>query len=94
MARTLEDVSHLFLSEEEAVSGMPDSLPDGSGWQSEKMNDRLKRAVADLTLDNLILKEASGRLERLERENELLKRAVADLTLDNLLLKEAAKGHR
>jgi len=26
----------------------------------EKENSRLKRAVADLTLDNLILKEASG----------------------------------
>ena len=31
----------------------------GMGVSQEKENTRLKRAVADLTLDNLILKEAS-----------------------------------
>jgi hypothetical protein len=55
-------------------------------------NERLRRAVADLTLDSLILKDAAKKLKALESENELLKRAVADLTLDNLILKDAARG--
>ena len=61
-ARTLEDVSHLFLSEQMAGSGRPSEAPDDSARRIATGTALLKRAVADLTLDNLILKqEAKGR---------------------------------
>jgi hypothetical protein len=91
LARGLEDVSHLFLSDGSAGAGAPDESPHGSARQIEERNELLKRAVADLTLENLLLKEAATRVKELEKENELLKRAVADLTLDTLFLKDAAK---
>jgi hypothetical protein len=91
-ARTLEDVSHLFLSEQNAGSGTPSEAPEGSARRIGMGTELLKRALADLTLDNLILKKAAERLKELEKENELLRQAVADLTLDNLILKQEAKG--
>jgi hypothetical protein len=93
LARTLEDVSHLFLSTEGAGAGAAEQLPQSPAGPIGRENARLRRALADLTVDHLVVRDAAEKLKKLERENELLRRAVADLTLDNLILKDAARGN-
>lgn len=84
-------MSHLFLSEE-AAGQVAREPPAGSARQVVGSDELLRGAVADLTLDNLILKKAAEKLKELEQENALLREAVADLTLDNLILKREARG--